>query len=245
MAAVAPSCGSDAIAEIVGTAAESTHVALSLAQLASLVEFAELLSHWNRTFNLTAAADAAAIASSHIADCLTLVEPLRRELSKSAGRRILDVGSGGGLPGVVIACVAPELTVTCIDAVGKKSAFVVHAAAALRLGNVVALHQRVENFSCGPFDAVVSRAYATIGKFVGDTRHLLGASSVWGAMKGAVPKQELASLPEYVARFHVERLAMVAPQMERCLVWLWPSSTGNSEPWHSPQCPTLARSGAR
>lgn len=186
-----------------------------------LEAFLALLAKWNAAYNLTAVRDPAQMRLQHLADCLAAVGPLRRQLGGRAAR-IVDVGSGGGLPGVVLACADPQWDVTCVDAVGKKAAFVRQVAAELALPNLHAAHARAEALRSPPFDVVTSRAFASLSDFVNLTRPLLAASGVWMAMKGKRPDDELAALPPTTEVFHVEPLTVPGLDAERCLVWMRP-----------------------
>jgi len=185
----------------------------------ALLEFLSLLQKWNRVYNLSAVRDPDAMLVQHVVDSLAAVAPLRRELG-ARGARVLDVGSGAGLPGLVIAAAAPELEVTCIDAVGKKVAFVREAAAALGLGNLRAEHVRAEDLRVPAFDAIISRAFASLADFVARTRHLADVRTVWMAMKGREPVDEISALPAGFGLFHVEPLTIPGLAAERCLVWM-------------------------
>ncbi len=156
----------------------------------------------------------------HLADCLAVVLPLARHLR--AGR-VLDVGSGGGLPGVVLAIMLPALNVSCVDTVGKKAAFVRQVAGTLGLANLHGLHGRVEQLQTPPFDLVTSRAFATLADFTQLTAPLLAPNGVWMAMKGKAPTDEHAALPPSVQVFHVEQLQVPGLAAERCLVWMRPA----------------------
>jgi 16S rRNA (guanine527-N7)-methyltransferase len=156
----------------------------------------------------------------HLADCLAVLAPLARQAAGKPAGRLLDVGSGGGLPGVVIATAWPEWEVTCVDAVGKKAAFVRQVAGQLRLSGLHAVHARVEALQAGPFDVVTARAFATLGELVRLTGHLLAPAGVWMAMKGQVPDDELAAVPAGVEVFHVEHLTVPGLDARRCLVWM-------------------------
>jgi len=129
------------------------------------------------------------------------------------------VGSGGGLPGVVIAIGCPDIDVTCVDAVGKKAAFVQQVAGALGLSNLHGRHGRVEAIA-GPFDVVTSRAFASLADFTAWSDGALAEGGVWLAMKGRRPDDEIAALPPAVTVFHVEPLTVPGLEAERCLVWL-------------------------
>ena len=180
-----------------------------------------LLARWNAAYNLTGLRDPAQMRSHHLADCLAVVEPLRRRLGEGAAARILDVGSGGGLPGVVLAIVEPAWDVTCVDAVGKKAAFVRQVASELGVVNLHAEHARIEAMKADPFDVITSRAFASLADFAALTRHLLSASGgVWMAMKGKAPEDEIAALPPDIEAFRVEPLQVPGLNAERCLVWM-------------------------
>lgn len=204
-------------------AASQLQIVLPCGGAAQLLAFVDLLRRWNSTYNLTALRDPDEMLVQHLFDCLAVVGPLVRELPKGPAR-LLDVGSGGGLPGVVLAMLVPELDVTCVDAVGKKAAFVRQAGVELGLRNLHAEHGRVETLRAAtPFDVVSSRAFASLADFTRLTRRHVGESSIWMAMKGKRPDDEIAALPADVEVFHVEPLTVPELDAERCLVWLRPS----------------------
>lgn len=195
-------------------------LALAPAQHEQLVAFLGLLQRWNSTYNLTAVREPEAMLTQHLADCLAVLGPLQARLPRG---RVLDVGSGGGLPGVVLAIMAPQLDVTCVDAVGKKAAFVRQVAGTLRVPNLHAAHARVENLKAPPFDLITSRAFASLADFTRLTGHLLQpGGGHWLAMKGRRPEDELAALPASVEVFHVEPLEVPGLDAERYLVWMRP-----------------------
>lgn len=202
------------------SACDSLGLALDPAMLGRLLAYLALLQRWNATYNLTAVRDPGEMLTQHLADCLAVVGPLRRQLGAGTSRRILDVGSGGGLPGVVLAVLEPGWAVTCVDAVGKKAAFIRQVAVELRLRNLAAEHARVESLKAGGFDLITSRAFASLADFVSLTRKLLAAEGVWAAMKGKTPEAELATLPAGIAVFHVEPIAVPGLDAERCIVWM-------------------------
>ncbi len=191
---------------------------LTEAQQSLLLDYLALIQKWNKVYNLTAVRDPDEMFSLHLLDSLATVGPLRRH---AAGRslRLLDVGSGGGLPGVVFAICCPELTVDCVDTVGKKAAFIQQAAVTLKLPNLRGLHNRVEKLA-GPYEVISSRAFASLVDFTTWSGGALAEEGVWLAMKGKHPADEIAALPPGVAVFHVEPLKVPGLDAERCIVWL-------------------------
>jgi 16S rRNA (guanine527-N7)-methyltransferase len=194
-----------------------------------------LIVRWNRVYNLTALRDPDTMLSHHLMDSLAVLPALRSVLQQRAQAlgteaqfeagagepRVLDVGSGAGLPGVVLAVVEPRWHITCVDAVAKKASFIRQVAAELGLSNLQALHARVEDVSRSPgFDLVASRAFASLKDFVSLTSHLLNPGGCWMAMKGKVPEDELAALPPDIEVFHVEQLTVPGLDAQRCLVWM-------------------------
>ncbi len=185
-----------------------------------LDRYLALLAQWNAAYNLTAVRDPAQMRRLHLDDCLAVVESLRRQLGGRASARILDVGSGGGLPGVVLALAEPRWEVTCVDSVGKKAAFVRQVAADLALPNLRAEHVRVEALRAPPFGVITARAFAALPELVRLTRPLLAEGGVWMAMKGKRPDDELAALPADIDAFHVELLTVPGLDADRCLIWM-------------------------
>ena len=194
---------------------------LSAAQHAQLLAYLDLLAKWNKVYNLTAVRDPAEMLTHHLLDSLAVIAPLVRHTQGGAAR-VLDVGSGGGLPGVVIAICCPEMSVACVDAVAKKAAFVQQAAGVLGLSNLRGMHARVESIT-EPYDVITSRAFATLADFTQWSAGSLGEDGVWMAMKGKHPTDEIAALPPSVAVFHVEQLTVPDLDAERCLIWMRPA----------------------
>jgi 16S rRNA (guanine527-N7)-methyltransferase len=184
---------------------------------AGLLGYLDMLERWNSVYNLTSVRTRDGMWTQHLADCLALIPALARRMT--AGR-VLDVGSGGGLPGVVIAACLPAVEVVCVDAVGKKAAFVRQVAGELGLQNLQAVRARVEQMRDGSFDVITSRAFASLADFVTLSRSLLAPDGAWLAMKGKVPDDEISSLPADVEVFHVEPLTVPGLDAQRCLIWL-------------------------
>jgi 16S rRNA (guanine527-N7)-methyltransferase len=204
------------------TAANKLGIALASAQADSLLSYLRLIQKWTKTYNLTAVRSPADMVTHHLLDSLAVIAPLVRHLDNtglSSPTRLLDVGSGAGLPGVVMAICCPGVHVTCVDAVGKKAGFIKQVALELKLPNLTGLHARVESIRT-PFDVVCSRAFASLADFTTWSRGALAEQGVWLAMKGKHPTDELAALPANVSVFHVEPLEVPGLGAERCLVWM-------------------------
>jgi len=197
-------------------------LAATSAQEDALLRYVALLGRWSAVYNLTAVRDPEAMMTHHILDCLAAVPPLHRQLALRPHRALIDVGSGAGLPGVVFALMTPDLRVVCVDSVGKKVAFIQQVIADLGLANLEAVHRRVEALR-EKATVVTSRAYASLGKLVATTAHLLADGGVWMAMKGRRPEHELVVLGSGIDVFHVEPLAVPGLPEERCLIWMRPA----------------------
>ena len=193
---------------------------LPATQVDLLLAYMDLLNHWNETYNLTAVRSPADMLRQHLADCLAIAQPLKRWLGDAQGVRILDVGSGAGLPGIVVALVLPQTSVVCVDKVGKKVAFIRQAISELGLGNIRAEHSRVESLTSGTFNLIVCRAFSSLREFASLTRQHLAPDGAWLAMKGKQPDEEVTTLPHNVHVFHVEHLQVPGLNAQRCLVWM-------------------------
>lgn len=226
-----------ALAATLSEGAQALGLNLSATQQVQLLDYLGLIAKWNKVYNLTSVRDPAEMLTHHLLDSLAIVPPLRRHLQTQAAIatssnstaplavhppiRLLDVGSGAGLPGTVLAIVCPELVVTCVDTVAKKAAFIQNTAITLRLSNLRGVHARVQELQAEPFDVVTSRAFSSLLDLVTLTRfHVKQPSGVWLAMKGKHPADELAVLPQAVKVFHVEPLEVPGLGAERCLVWM-------------------------
>ena len=198
--------------------AQALDLVLTDAQIQHLLDYAALIQKWNKVYNLTALRDPADMLTHHLLDSLTAIAPLRRH-TQGQPIRVLDVGSGGGLPGVVLAICMPELNVSCVDTVAKKAAFVQQVAVSLKLPNLRGLHARVESLT-DPYQVICSRAFASLPDFVTWSRSALAEGGVWMAMKGKHPQGEIDALPADVQVFYVEPLAVPGLDVERCMVWM-------------------------
>ena len=203
-------------------------LSLTDAQIGQLLDYLALIQKWTKVYNLTAVRDPAEMLTYHLLDSLAVIQPLRLQLAgrqpvDGQGFRLLDVGSGAGLPGVVIAICCPDIAVSCVDTVAKKATFIQQAALNLKLPNLKGLHARVENLD-DHYDVVSSRAFASLLDFTSWSRSVLAPAGIWMAMKGKHPSDELAVLPAGVVVFHVEQLSIPGLGAERCIVWLKPAA---------------------
>jgi 16S rRNA (guanine527-N7)-methyltransferase len=210
------------------SAAASLGLEISDEQQTTLLSYLSQLQRWNRSYNLTAIRDVDQMLVQHIFDSLAVVGPLREELyKKTVSGTVVDVGSGAGLPGTVIATMCPNTSVHCVDTVEKKATFIRYVAGVLRLPNLHAHHARIEAMPPFEADIVVSRAFASLldfatlaGRHVREGGYLL-------AMKGREPADEIAQLQEHtswrVAR--LEPLEVPGLDARRCLVWLTDQGT--------------------
>jgi 16S rRNA (guanine527-N7)-methyltransferase len=203
-------------------AAKQLGLQLTAEQSQRLLAYRDMIAKWNKVYNLTSLRDPAQMLSHHIVDSLAAASSLQNYFAQmgAVNCRLLDVGSGGGLPGVVLATVIDSLDVTCVDTVGKKAAFVQQAANELGLKNLRGVHARVEDMQAPAFDVITSRAFASLSDFVQLTRIHLKSGAVWMALKGKHPEDEIAALPADINVFHVEQLTVPGLNAERCMVWM-------------------------
>jgi 16S rRNA (guanine527-N7)-methyltransferase len=207
--------------EMLAHGAQLLGLSLSTAQIDALLAYLDLIGKWNRVYNLTAVRQPRDMLVQHLLDSLAVVPPLRRQAAQA--RRVLDVGSGAGLPGVVLAIVCPDLDLVCLDAVSKKAAFIGQVAGALGLNNLQGLQARVETLKprAGQgWDLVCCRAFASLADFVGASELALAPGGLWMAMKGKVPQDEIDALAPDIDMFHVEQLQVPQLNAQRCIVWM-------------------------
>jgi len=216
---------------------DALELSLDEHQQNQLLSYLDLMGKWTRVYNLTAVRDPQEMLTHHLLDSLSVVMPLRRQLEALQAEHLgnsqgdyqdpvaprpvtlLDVGSGAGLPGVVIAITCPEVQVTCLDAVAKKVAFIQQAASALKLSNLMGRHARIETVR-DRFDIISSRAFASLADFVNGSCQAVASGGVWMAMKGKLPEEEMAALPDLAKVFHVEQLQVPGLDAQRCIVWM-------------------------
>lgn len=196
-------------AEELEEGAQQLGVVLSDNQREQLLAYLALLSKWNKAYNLTAVRDTAEMVSRHLLDSLSVAPHVQ-----PGGSRWLDVGSGGGMPGIPLAILFPERHFTLLDSNGKKTRFLTQVKLELKLANLEVVHSRVEQFKpAHPFNGITSRAFSSLEDFTSWTRHLGDLDSCWLAMKGIQPDDELQALP-------------VDFQLERCVVLKVPGCQG-------------------
>jgi 16S rRNA (guanine527-N7)-methyltransferase len=177
-----------------------------------LLQYLELIRKWNRVYNLTAIKDPEQMLSHHLLDSLSIVPYIK-------GTRILDIGSGAGLPGIPVALCCPDSYIVMMDASGKKARFVQQAITELALENAESVHARAEDYTVPEgFDTVVSRAFSSLADFIRMGLPLMKPSGRMLAMKGRYPTQELEELPADIKVVAVHRLEVPLLESERHLV---------------------------
>lgn len=205
----------DELMRALAEGAKALQIALSDAQLAQLMDYLALLSKWNAVYNLTALRDPRQMVTHHLLDSLTVVPAF------AGAKNVLDVGAGGGLPGIVLAIARPDMRVSMVDTVHKKTAFLTQAKAELGLTNVTVYTSRVEQLKVPQkFDVITSRAFAELNDFVTWSGHLLEEGGRFIALKGVMPNEEIARLPAGWKVGKVESLTVPGLDAERHLVFI-------------------------
>jgi 16S rRNA (guanine527-N7)-methyltransferase len=193
-------------------------------QVESLLDYLALLHKWNGVYNLTALRDPRQMVTHHLLDCLAAVPAFAQ------ASRVLDVGAGGGLPGMVLAICRPDLSVSLIDTVHKKTAFLTQVKAQLGLANVAVYTGKVQELKVpAPFDVITSRAFADLSDFVAWAGHLLAPGGRFIAMKGTAPEEERARLPAPWRETQTEALQVPGLDAERHLVHIQRQTDGPQE----------------
>jgi len=189
-------------------------VDLSEVQHEKLLGYLALLIKWNKAYNLTAVRDPDEMVSRHLLDSLSVVPYIQ-------GERQLDVGSGGGMPGIPLAILFPDMNVTCLDSNGKKTRFLTQVKLELKLDNLQVIHSRAEAFQPEqPFTGIISRAFSSLEDFAQWTRHMGDTQTRWLAMKGLHPADELVALPADFRLESAQALAVPGCQGQRHLLIL-------------------------
>ena len=206
-------------------AAQELDLSLDERQERAICAYMAQIQKWNKTYNLTALRKPEQILVQHVLDSLSAVNPIRRFLATRHCENpvIVDVGSGAGLPGTMLAVMHPEWQVYCVDAVEKKMAFVRQMAGVLGLPNLHAVHGRVEQLPVYHANVVVSRAFASLPDFVQLAGRHVGPEGLIAAMKGRVPQDEIDGLHEAQAQWlvdNIEPLHVPLLDAQRCLVWI-------------------------
>lgn len=203
------------LTDALSTGIEQLQIAMSAEQQQQLLAYVALLNKWNKVYNLTAVREPARMIGLHVLDSLALMPHLGQAKS------ILDVGSGGGLPGICLAIAAPMLEVVMLDSLQKKTTFIRQAIGELELRNASVVCERVEAFQPPHrFDLVASRAFAELADFVRSAAHLVAPGGKLLAMKGLYPHDELARLPDSVRVVDVVELRVPQVEGKRHLVIL-------------------------
>jgi 16S rRNA (guanine527-N7)-methyltransferase len=205
----------DKLTRMLADGAATLPFTLSDAQHAQLIDYLALLTKWNAVYNLTAVRDPAQMITQHLLDSLAAVPAF------AGAQNVLDVGAGGGLPGMVLAIARPETRVSMIDTVHKKTAFLTQAKAELGLANVTVYTARVEELQVPQkFDVITSRAFAELNDFINWSAHLLEEGGRFIALKGVMPKEEIARLPAGWKVVEMQLLQVPGLDAERHLVFI-------------------------
>ncbi len=203
--------------ERLASGAEVLGVSLSDRQLGQLLDYLQALDKWNKAYNLSAVRDPELMLQRHLLDSLAVVPHLH-------ARRVIDVGTGGGLPGVVLAICFPDRHFTLLDSNGKKTRFIFHVKTQLGLDNIQVENCRVESHCpAQPYAAVISRAFASIADMVRGCRHLLDQDGVFMAMKGVYPAAELEEAETLCRLESAIQLQVPGEAGERHLLFLRPN----------------------
>lgn len=198
------------------TGLQAMNLDLTTTQQLLLVEYLNLLKKWNSTYNLTALRDPSKMLSHHLLDSLTLLPYV------DGAKTLMDVGSGGGMPGIPTAICRPDLHITLLDANTKKTTFLQQAVIELGLQNVTVASGRVEAMHDKKVDVVTSRAFAELHDFIALTKHLLNENGYWAAMKGVYPYEELDNVPSDIDVYQIDKLTVPTLNAERHMVLMRP-----------------------
>ncbi len=191
------------------------------AQQLKLIQFIELLNKWNKVYNLTSVRKPEQMISRHLLDSLVMLPFFTGVDSGSPIKRVLDVGTGGGIPGIPLAICLPDIDFVLMDARGKKIRFIQTVIAQLGLKNITAVHSRVEQYSLAGepgFERIISRAFASLADMLTYCQHLIAEQGVFLAMKGQIPEEEIAQLPEGFKIAGINQLDVAGLNAQRHLI---------------------------
>lgn len=198
------------------TGASTLGIELDAAAIQTLLDYITLLAKWNKTYNLTAIDDPQRVVSHHLLDCLAIAPYVY-------GARVLDIGSGAGLPGIPLSIIMPDKSFVLLDSNGKKTRFLVQAVAELQLKNVEVVNARVEKYSrTMPFDTITARAYSRMKQMIEQSSKLCAPGGRYLFMKGREPAQEIAEIGPHFSVTATHLLAVPGIEGQRCLVVVAP-----------------------
>jgi len=209
------------LAEVLNDGIEAMDLPLWAAQREQLMDYLALMAKWNGVYNLTSLRDPMQMVTHHLLDSLAAVSAFE------GAKNVLDVGAGGGLPGIVLAIARPDMQVSLIDTVHKKTAFLTQVKAELGLKNVTVYTMKVQDLKAGPFDVITSRAFADLSDFVNWSGHLLGEGGRFIALKGTAPADEQERLPGEWKIQELRPIKVPKVEAERHLVFIEKSGPAN------------------
>ena len=209
------------LSEVLNDGIEAMDLPLWAAQREQLMDYLALMAKWNGVYNLTSLRDPMQMVTHHFLDSLAAVSAFE------GAQNVLDVGAGGGLPGIVLAIARPDMNVTLIDTVHKKTAFLTQVKAELGLKNVTVYTMKVQELKAGPFDVITSRAFADLSDFVNWSGHLLAEGGRFIALKGTAPADEQERLPGEWKIQELRPIKVPKVEAERHLVFIEKSTSTN------------------
>ena len=209
------------LSEVLNDGIDALDLPLWAAQREQLMDYLALMAKWNGVYNLTSLRDPMQMVTHHLLDSLAAVSAFE------GAKNVLDVGAGGGLPGIVLAIARPDMQVSLIDTVHKKTAFLTQVKAELGLKNVTVYTMKVQDLKAGPFDVITSRAFADLSDFVNWSGHLLGEGGRFIALKGTAPADEQERLPGEWKIQELRPIKVPKVEAERHLVFIEKSASTN------------------
>jgi 16S rRNA (guanine527-N7)-methyltransferase len=204
----------DKLMAVLNDGIDAMDLPLWAAQREQLMDYLALMAKWNGVYNLTSLRDPMQMVTHHLLDSLAAVSAFKD------AKNVLDVGAGGGLPGIVLAIARPDMKVSLIDTVHKKTAFLTQVKAELELTNVTVYTMKVQDLQAGPFDVITSRAFADLSDFVNWSGHLLAEGGQFIALKGTAPAEEQERLPSEWKVRELRPLRVAKLEAERHLVFI-------------------------